>query len=41
VIGPEFFRAISAIFSAGLEPAEARARVGETMRQFGLTPAPV
>jgi quercetin dioxygenase-like cupin family protein len=40
VIGPEFFRAISAIFSAGLEPAEARARVGETMRQFGLTPAP-
>ena len=40
VIGPEFFRAISAIIGAGLGPEETRARLGETMRQFGLTPAP-
>ncbi|HEX7101507.1 MAG TPA: cupin domain-containing protein [Nitrolancea sp.] len=40
VIGPEFFREISAILSTGLDPATARAKIGETMRHHGLTPVP-
>ena len=39
VIGPEFFRAMSAIISAGLDVATMRAKMGETMRRHGLTPA--
>jgi quercetin dioxygenase-like cupin family protein len=40
VIGPEFFREISAILVAGLDVATMRARMGEVMRRHGLTPAP-
>jgi quercetin dioxygenase-like cupin family protein len=39
LLGADYFRDISAILSAGLDPATMRAKMGEVMRRNGLTPA--
>jgi quercetin dioxygenase-like cupin family protein len=40
LLGPEYFRDISAILSSDLDMADKRAKLGETLRRYGLTPAP-
>jgi quercetin dioxygenase-like cupin family protein len=40
VLGPEFFREVAAVFADAAGGPPDLARIGETMRRHGLTPAP-